>query len=409
MSWLVEAVRFEGSHGGSSSQYYDVPDTHTFDQLYSWPQKNPVVFLGGNDKGDVEQVKAISGSFPCIRINVAAQEPQFSYNLPPADISFTLPEFPTWDLQTYERTKNEFNKAVQTTVKAIQHSTPECPLYIHCVAGINRSASVLAAALTEISGQPLINILRDMKTRRSIVSPHDAYFMMATDYSPADSPEWKANVQRELDMDKSIGLVACRNWMKKTSARQFKGKGIASITNLRFNDVHRILSGWGYELSRSSGSHRIYTKPDKNTVTITAPHGGQLHIRGTQDALSKAAREHQVSLLDFLQINIPQPESVSSTPQWQKQPWYQEAKPMPFKRTLDYMGQNYQKSRDWLRGIFTMTPERIQDQLHEMKEELAQPQHPNRQEWLQKEIAILERELEKTSSWKYRYKNAWRE
>jgi hypothetical protein len=168
----------------------------------------PHVFLGGADISDIQEAAQIAG-IPVNgfrRFNVAAQDtkkeegqmgsvPFFSANLPEASHQ-TGGLMDQW---MYEAAQTEFNQIADTLAQAIISSNQ--PIYVHCHAGKNRSASVLAAALTAITNKSLVDILREMKEQRGMVAPHDAYFMMAAEYSKNDPDDWKQQIQQKLDLD----------------------------------------------------------------------------------------------------------------------------------------------------------------------------------------------------------------
>jgi hypothetical protein len=94
-----------------------------------------------------------------------------------------------WDMSKYEQIKEKFDNKVTQLISLIQ--TKNCPIYVHCALGANRSVSVLAAALSKLTGKRLDQVLGEMKQARSVVSPQDPYYLMALDHSPNDPAQFK--------------------------------------------------------------------------------------------------------------------------------------------------------------------------------------------------------------------------
>lgn len=230
MHWIKEAVRFEGRTSPHSFKWYRPkvtpidPDVYLqrIQQLYSWPPGNPRIFLGPADPQEIKRIETITGMPVCKRIDVAFQQNKENPNLSPADYTFQLPEYKVWEDAEMQSIWPEFKMAADTVVQAWQETQGQCPIYVHCVGGVNRSAAVLAAALTRITGNPLRDVLQDIKTGRGSISPMDPYFAMAAKYSPSDSEVWKQQVWQELDTtgkenveDDWTMVAQVGNWLTK--------------------------------------------------------------------------------------------------------------------------------------------------------------------------------------------------
>ncbi len=233
MNWLKKAVKFRGRTSPKSIQWYRPPggfpkidprDPRSDPtNLYAWPPDNPRIFLGPADSTRIKEVESITGQPVCRRIDVAFHENTEIPGTAPASSKYTLPEHENWSDPEIQQVWPEFKSAADDIVKTFQ--TTNCPIYVHCKAGINRSAAVLAAALTRITGQTLQQILMEMKSQRFIISPHDSYFAMAAMYSPSDSPEWKQQVWSDLDVTgkekerDDWSKVSSTNWLQKIASK----------------------------------------------------------------------------------------------------------------------------------------------------------------------------------------------
>jgi len=189
--FLSRSAAFSGHTTPEYAQHY-APEDMDFDIYQSIDF--PHVFLGGAESDEIAEAEKRAGEKICKRIDVADLETQ---HLPEADISTHFPERRMWTNDEYEETKIRFNAAADKLADMIVNI--DCPIYIHCRVGANRSVSILAAALTKLTGRKLFDVLREIKAQRMIAAPHDAYFMMATEYSYGDTSKWKTQVHNDLN------------------------------------------------------------------------------------------------------------------------------------------------------------------------------------------------------------------
>lgn len=157
----------------------------------------PHVFLGaGFDTTDIRKAEEMAGAKVCARIDVTSAEAPD--DMPPHSIKTPLPEYHTWSEEQYNATQLEFNRTADQLCQVIMST--QCPVFVHCSAGINRSVSILSAAISKLTNRPLDDVLNEIKSQRFNVSPHDAYYLMALEYSPADD-EHKSQVRQQIDRD----------------------------------------------------------------------------------------------------------------------------------------------------------------------------------------------------------------
>ncbi len=142
----------------------------------------PHVFLGGED--DFEEAQARAGQ-PFCKIVDCRDLPEINES--------------SWDYATFTTVQKNFDSKVNDLVQKI--STTDCPIFVHCALGANRSVAVLAAALAQLTGKPLNSILSEMKQVRSYVNPQDPYYLMALQQSPSETPQFKQERFDELDQD----------------------------------------------------------------------------------------------------------------------------------------------------------------------------------------------------------------
>ncbi|KKK59964.1 hypothetical protein LCGC14_3029110, partial [marine sediment metagenome] len=131
----------------------------------------PHVFLGGED--DLEEAETKAGQSMC-KIVDCRDLPEISQS---------------WDYATFLMVQRDFDSKVQDLIQKI--TTIKCPIFVHCAVGANRSVSVLAAALTQLTGKSLDQVLSEMKQVRAFVGPQDPYYLMALQQSPSETPEFK--------------------------------------------------------------------------------------------------------------------------------------------------------------------------------------------------------------------------
>lgn len=194
-NWLQKiCTTFEGGSTPRSWGFYMPKEIGEPEAIYQ-SKDVPWVFLGSADNDDLMRVQKMSGRPVCMRIDLTDQD---TSHMPAPSQKIPFPEFPVWTDPAYRDTQVRFNKAVDSVVGVIKNH--QCPIYVHCSAGANRSVSVLASALSHITGRSVFDIIKEMKTRRGVVSPHDAYLMMAVDYSknPEDQKR-KEQVRSTMD------------------------------------------------------------------------------------------------------------------------------------------------------------------------------------------------------------------
>lgn len=142
----------------------------------------PHVFLGGEDDLDKAQQKA--GQPICKVVDCR--------DLPEIDAT-------DWDYPEYLAAQQSFNAKVQNTMRII--SSSQCPVFVYCALGANRSVAVLASALAQLTGRSIHELLNEMKQVRMFVAPQDPYYLMALQESPQESPEFKQQRFDELNQD----------------------------------------------------------------------------------------------------------------------------------------------------------------------------------------------------------------
>ncbi len=432
MDWFRKISDYSG-RSDLSSEFYEDPvyPKNDASKIYQAPAPFDNVFLGGYypNADFEEEIREITGQDVCVTMDVRK-----------------LPEPEQWSQDYHDLIfKHLFEPSVKELIGHIR--SVSCPIYIFCSAGANRPVSILTAALANLTGKSVDDILGEMKRERGMIGPHDAYYLMAAQSSPADQhriPELKKALNITKPEEDEIStvdaldpqnefedqLIAQRdNWIQRLSSLKLKNRN-TSLSGVRLSQLVRILRHWGYDLNRVTGSHHIFTKPGKDNVLISPGKSGEIDYKGVRDTFRDIAEAHGVSLLDFLQGKkpplSPEPELEQNLviPHWKKQPWYQqqdqsreakpfnEAKPMiePFKRTLNYLGDNYRKSRDKVRNMFVPTPEKMQAELENLRTQLSESRNHEEKAWFQNQIRDLERELQEKlgSTWEYHYKNSWR-
>jgi len=215
MSWLQRiAQRYEDTKYWGRSFRQQNPDFAGGFEVYQSPHF-PHVFLGGEQELDEAEEKA--GQPMCKIVDCR--------DLPEIDA-----ENPSWDYGFYATVKAKFDKKVKQLAGTIQSA--DCPIYVHCAMGANRSVSVLAAAISLLTNQPIDTILSDMKQSRMVVNPQDPYYLMALEESPAESPEFKERRYLELDQDfplvqpglpeeeSFLNRAETRNWLQRMAQQK---------------------------------------------------------------------------------------------------------------------------------------------------------------------------------------------
>lgn len=146
-------------------------------------QDFPHVFLGGQD--ELDDVIAKTNQEVCAIIDCR-------------DLPEISPDDLYWDYDKYNQVKQQFDRKVQQVIAQIQGN--QCPVYVHCAAGINRSVAVLAAALSSLTGKNVDSLLAEMKKSRMIINPQDPYYLMATEASPHATSTQKRRTMQEIDV-----------------------------------------------------------------------------------------------------------------------------------------------------------------------------------------------------------------
>lgn len=167
----------------------------------------PHVFLGGAD--DLDEAEQMAGQKMC-QIVDCRDLPEIGDN-----------DQHSWDFPFYTTVKHKFDNKVEQVVNLIQ--TSDCPVFVHCALGANRSVSVLAAALSILTGKSLDSVLTEMKNARSFVNPQDPYYLMALEQSPYESPDFKEQRFQELDQDFPLEPDFARtaqNWLQRACNTQ---------------------------------------------------------------------------------------------------------------------------------------------------------------------------------------------
>lgn len=201
MNWLQKIGMTRGKASPQGLRFYLPEESGPFDAIYQSPDF-PHVFLGSSDPDDIQKAKKLAGQPICCRFDLAAAQNE---HLPHADFAFSLPEYPVWGEQEQQETQPEFQKAINILAKVIE--TRNCPIYVHCVAGMNRSVAVLAGAISRLTKRPVKNILQEIKSRRGSVGLHDSYLQMLSLSSPYDEPDWRQQIQDELNVEEGAAAA----------------------------------------------------------------------------------------------------------------------------------------------------------------------------------------------------------
>lgn len=195
---MKQAATYRGQPSMDAFQEYR-PESPSYEPGEIYRSKDyPHVFLGSAEWGDMERAARMAGIHPedFLRFDVAAHETPGG--LPDPYYSAELREQDMGE-GDYRQAQGRFNAAADALVQTIQSSNR--PIYVHCVAGANRSASVLAAALARLTGRGIRDVLKEMKQARMEIAPHDTYFLMAAEYSQHEDDQWLTEMQRRLDRE----------------------------------------------------------------------------------------------------------------------------------------------------------------------------------------------------------------
>lgn len=136
----------------------------------------PHVFLGGGiEEDDMTKVEQMAGQPICMRINLSSSDTVFeTKKYEKADMRIPLPDDPdSLPEELKPQWQDIFNRTVDQAARIIENT--QCPIYFHCALGANRSVSVLASALSQLTGRPFEQIVSEMKSIRQVVHPHEQY------------------------------------------------------------------------------------------------------------------------------------------------------------------------------------------------------------------------------------------
>jgi len=196
MNWLQKVAAFLGTPRLTPGRYtpqFSVHDETSLTDIYR-SRDFPWVFLGSADLDDLVTVERITGKPICFRFDLTDKD---TSKLPAPSVKVPFHEPKVWSNDFYNQTQQLFNQTADRLVSVIR--ARRCPIYVHCSGGINRSVSILAAALTKLTNRSLNDILREMKSYRGVISPDDPYYLLALEYSPNDSVYDKQLIHRELE------------------------------------------------------------------------------------------------------------------------------------------------------------------------------------------------------------------
>jgi protein tyrosine/serine phosphatase len=192
MSWLQKiSGNFYGDPSPKGLNLYEPIHTGDYGAIYQ-SKDFPHVFLGSSNTEDIKEAERIAGKPICFRVDVAALD---NNELGKADLSLHLPERKMWDQRSEDEVQSVFDAAANKLAEIILEKN--CPIYVHCFAGINRSVAVLAAALAKLTGKKAFEVLREIRSQRQ-VSPADNYLYLLARYN--DSKEDPEQVRQLLEV-----------------------------------------------------------------------------------------------------------------------------------------------------------------------------------------------------------------
>ena len=145
------------------------------DAVYRSPEF-PHVFLGAADEADIQTVEKITGRPVCIRVDLRSEsnkERNFPAGIKPPQMRVPLPDEPGQEPATMEYWRNEFEATVNQLAEII--ASNDCPIYVHCSAGMNRSVATLSAALAKLTGRGFTDVLKERKELRPMSHPNAVY------------------------------------------------------------------------------------------------------------------------------------------------------------------------------------------------------------------------------------------
>src|SRR5690606_7404789 len=112
-----------------------------------------------------------AGAPICVRIDVTDAD---TNHLGSPDLKVPFPEYDFWGIDELSAIQPIFNKTADQLAEIIR--TNNCPIYVHCTVGMNRSVAILTAALTKLTGRTVRDILSEIRKQRSIAAPDDSYY-----------------------------------------------------------------------------------------------------------------------------------------------------------------------------------------------------------------------------------------
>lgn len=175
--WLKKLCQqLLGKPSQQTMQYY-LPQTYTSVNDIFQSSDFPHVFLGGQD--DLEDVQKLAGQMPCQIFDCR-----------------DLPEMSLWQYNDFLNVQQKFDAKVNQLGQIIL--TTKCPVFVHCAAGVNRSVSVLSAAISELTSKPLNSVLSEIKSKRYMIGPDDPYYLMALEHCSQTSQTEKQKVFQQL-------------------------------------------------------------------------------------------------------------------------------------------------------------------------------------------------------------------
>ena len=139
----------------------------------------PHVFLGGED--DYAEAEVLAGQPICSAVDCR--------NLP--EISSSSESMDTSQVQP------EFNALVADVISKIQDV--DCPLFVYCEAGINRSVAVLSTAISQLTNKSFEEAFQEIKQARGVSGVQDPYYVLGLKYDGTSDSDQQ--IVDELDQD----------------------------------------------------------------------------------------------------------------------------------------------------------------------------------------------------------------
>lgn len=201
-NWFIKCgLYYSGAPSERSFQLYQPEQDGEIGGIYQ-SSDLPWVFLGSANAEDLKKVEQIAGKPICMRIDLTTAN---TSHLSQPAIKMPLPEYDMWNQRTFNIVQKQYNKAVETLVQTIS-SNRNCPIYVHCSLGMNRSAATLAAAIGRITNKSALDVLREMRSQRGVVAPHDPYVSLMIHNNPADqhNKQWARDLQINEQLTQQI-------------------------------------------------------------------------------------------------------------------------------------------------------------------------------------------------------------